>query len=104
MRSRPVSDVDLCRVEQVMGSAGAVGLWGLSVVRNVFKRCRHSRCSSWESGSVGAAVRVPSCVSSLVNAKSLSKRLAPGRTSGAGYKMMLSEVRIEAAVIAVVVV
>ncbi len=94
-----------------MGSAGAVGLLGVSVVRNVFKRCRHSRCSSWESGSVGAAVRVPSCVSSSVNAKSLSKRLAPGRTSGAGYEMMLSEVasdRVgfgdEAAVIAIVVV
>ncbi len=44
---------------------------------------------------MGAAVPMLSCVISSVNAKSLSKRLAPGRTSGAGYKMMLSEVRIE---------
>ena len=95
MRSRPKSEVGLCRVEHVMGSAGATGLLGVSVVRNFFSRCKQSRCSSWESGSVGAEGRMLSCVSSSVNAKSLSKRLAPGRTSGAGYKMMLSEVRME---------
>jgi hypothetical protein len=78
-----------------MGSAGAVGLFGVSVVRNCFSRCRQSWCSSWESGSVGVAVEMLSCVSSSVSARSLSNRLAPGRTSGAGYKMMLPEVRME---------
>ncbi len=75
-----------------MGSAGAVGLFGVSMVRNCFSRWRQSRCSSWESGLVGAAVET---LSSSVSARSLSNRLAPGRTSGAGYKIMLSEVRME---------
>jgi hypothetical protein len=78
-----------------MGSAGVVGLFEMSVVRNCFSRCRQSRCSSWESGSVRVAVEMLSCVSSSVSAKSLLNRLAPGRTSGAGSKMMLSEVRME---------
>jgi hypothetical protein len=55
MRSRPVSDEGLCRVEHVTGVAGGA-VTNVSVIRIVLSCCRQSRYCSCSSGSSGNRV------------------------------------------------
>ena len=89
--SLPLSDDGRCLVGPDSRVSGVIALWPWSVARNVLSRVNASR--SWARASLdyvdSAAVATLS-----VRASNWSNLLAPGTTSGAGNKMMLSDIRI----------
>ena len=91
-RSSPVSEDGRCRVEAVSGALGAFYFWCWSTALNLLSSCRHS--SRWVLVSGSCVSFLARSCKSEVMARSWSNLLAPGATSGAGYRMMLSDVRI----------
>ena len=90
--SLPLSDDGRCLVGPDSRVSGVVALWPWSVARNVLSRVNASRSWARESlDDVGSAA----VATFSVSASSWSNLLAPGTTSGAGNKMMLSDIRIE---------
>jgi len=90
--SLPLSDDGRCLVGPDSRVSGVIALWPWSVARNVLSRGNASR--SWARESldyVGSAA----VATFSVSARSWSNLLAPGTTSGAGNKMMLSVIRME---------
>ena len=90
--SLPLSDDGRCLVGPDSRVSGVVALWPWSVARNVLSRVSASRSWARESlGDVGSAA----VATFSVSASSWSNLLAPGTTSRARNKMMLSDIRIE---------
>jgi hypothetical protein len=87
MMSLPVSDDGRCRVGQDVQLSGVTGLCSWSLARKGLRTVRAS--SRWARESL------VDVVSAAAEIFSVSKRLAPGSTSGAGKRIMLSEIRIE---------
>ncbi len=89
----PVCDEGRCRVDDVGVIEGATGLlWGSSE-RNFLSNCNVSSSCVLDAGSWS----LPSAISCNLDVKlrSWSSLLAPGTTRGAGYRMMLSDMRMD---------
>ena len=99
----PVSEDGRCPVgadsgKTVAGLLGRGEMWGAAAWGSSRKECSRVRHASIVALVLGSSARVgyaAAVVRSCVRRRSWSRRLVPGTTSGAGYRMILSDTLME---------